>query len=154
MELGIGSTDWFDGSLFNTEGTEPGGEHRGRDDLAGICRDFWPGQSLPRLNQGGKMKLVGGVTTRTIAAKRDGAKASPSPPAADPRIRGDCFRSFGIISDLSRRRFIGRASSQRVAEIGLLMAAISHGPMFSFPMGRTGGFMAHRLHFSSYQSTN
>ena len=49
-EAGIGSTDWFDGSLFNAELAEVRRERRGRDNLAGICIGFWPGQSLPRLN--------------------------------------------------------------------------------------------------------
>ena len=37
-EAGIGSTDWFDGSLFNTEVTEGYGEHGGRDNLAGALQ--------------------------------------------------------------------------------------------------------------------
>jgi len=63
--------------------------------------------------EGGKIELVGGRTTRTIAAKGDGTEAFLPSQAAGPRIRGDCLRSFWIISDFSRRRFIGRASSQR-----------------------------------------
>ena len=42
-EAGIGSTDWFDGSLFNTEVTEGYGEHGGRDDLRPASLGFWPG---------------------------------------------------------------------------------------------------------------
>jgi hypothetical protein len=113
IEADIGSTDWFDGSLFNTEGTEVDGEHRGRDDLAGICRDFWPGQSLPRLNRGGKSKLVGGVTTRTIAAKSEGTKASLPSQAAGPCIRGDPLRALAIFSGFWMRQIIGRWRSRR-----------------------------------------
>jgi hypothetical protein len=110
-EAGIGSTDWFDGSLFNTEVTEGYGEHGGRDDLAGVCIGFWPGQSLPRLSRGGKIKLVGDLTPRTIAAKHGGTEAFPPSQAAGPRIRGDRLRALAVISSFWPRSVIGRLGS-------------------------------------------
>ena len=107
-EAGIGSTDRFDGSLFNTEVTEGYGEHRGRDDLAGIGIGFWPGQSLPRLSRGGKIKLVRVLTPRTIAPKRDGTEAFPPLQAAGPRLRGDRLRALALSSLTGIRADIGR----------------------------------------------
>ena len=107
-EAGIGSTDRFDGSLFNTEVTEGYGEHGGRDDPRPASLGFWPGQSLPRLNRGGKIKLVGDLTPRTIAAKRDGTGASPLPRAAGLRIRDDRLRALALSSFSGARAVIGR----------------------------------------------
>ena len=67
-------------------------------------------------NRGGKKELVGGDSTRTIAAKAGGTEASPFPPAAGPRIRGDCLRSLALLSGFSARQVIGRKSSLRMSQ--------------------------------------
>ena len=137
MELGIGSTDWF-AQIFTTKARR----HKEKPETPPAQRLLFnredrEGREAGNRPKGGKIKLVGGGTTRTIAAKRDGTEASPSPPAAGPRIRGDCLRSFWIISDFSRWRLIGRASSQRGPEIGLRNAEISIGLMPSIAGWRT-----------------
>jgi hypothetical protein len=130
----ICSGDWF-AQIFTTKARR----HKEKPET--------PSQQRPFLNrrfrrwrrcpEGGKIKLVGGGTTRTIAAKRDGTEAFPPSQAAGPRIRGDRLRSFGIISDFSGRRFIGRAEFTEGAETGLLNAEIGLGLMHSISGWRT-----------------
>ena len=130
----ICSGDWF-AQIFTTKARR----HKEKPET--------PSQQRPFLNrrfrrwrrcpEGGKIKLVGGGTTRTIAAKRDGTEAFLPSQAAGPRIRGDRLRSFGIISDFSGRRFIGRAEFTEGAETGLLNAEIGLGLMHSISGWRT-----------------
>ena len=67
-------------------------------------------------NRGGKKELVGGDSTRTIAAKAGGTEASPFPPAAGPRIRGERLRSLALLPGFSARQVIGRKSSLRMSQ--------------------------------------
>ena len=73
--------------------------------------------------------MVGALTPRTIAAKRDGTEAFPAPLAASPR--GDRLRALTLSSLTGTRADIGRGRRS----VGLPWGAttLDRGPAVSFP---------------------